>query len=97
MRTTFGKIVAIAVLAGWSSFAVAQGVTVAAGTTIESILIAQQGKKVTLKLGPSDELSGTVKMVTKDVVLISELTGREFFDAVVDIKSVKAVIVRARN
>jgi phytoene dehydrogenase-like protein len=97
MRTDLGKIVAIVVLAGLSSLASAQGVTVAAGTTIESILVAQQGKKVTLKLGPNDELSGTVKVVTKDVVLLSELTGREFFDAVVDIKSVKAVIVRARN
>ena len=97
MRTSLGTFTAVVVLAGLSSLACAQGVTVAAGTTIESILVAQQGKKVTLKLGPNDELSGTVKVVTKDVVLLSELTGREFFDAVVDLKSVKAVIVRARN
>lgn len=97
MRSTLGKFTAVVVLAALSSLVWAQGVPVAAGTTIESILVAQQGKKVTLRLGANDELSGTVKTVTKDVVLLSELTGREFFDAVVDLKSVKAVIVRARN
>jgi hypothetical protein len=97
MHATLGKFSMVVVLAGMSSLAWAQGIAVAAGTTIESMLAAQQGKKVTLKLGPNDELSGTVKAVTKDVVLLSELTGREFFDAVVDLKSVKAVIVRVRN
>ncbi len=97
MRATHGKFTMVAVLAGIASLAWAQSVTVAAGTTIESILVAQQGRKVTLKLGPNDELSGTVKVVTKDLVQLTELTGREFFDAVVDLKSVKAVIVRARN
>lgn len=88
--------VALAV-AAMTSFAWAQGVTVTATSTIESILVAQQGKKVTLKLGPNDDLTGTVKVVTKDLVQLSELAGREFFDAVVDIKSVKAVIIRVRN
>lgn len=97
MRAIFSKAAVVAVLAAMTSFAGAQGVTVTTGSGIESILTAQQGKKVTLKLGPNDELSGTVKVVTKDVVLLTELTGREFFDAVVDLKSVKAVIVRARN
>jgi len=97
MRANLGKVSMVVVLAVISSLAWAQGVTVTAGTTIESILAAQQGKKVTLKLGPNDELSGTVKVVTKDVVQLTELTGREFFDAVVELKSVKAVIVRARN
>ena len=97
MRTLASKVSLIVAVTAMASFAWAQGVTVTAGSGMESILTAQQGKKVTLKLGPNDELSGTVKVVTKDVVLLTELTGREFFDAVVDLRSVKAVIVRARN
>jgi len=97
MRIIAGKVAFVVVIAAVTSLAWAQGVTIAANSTIESILAAQQGKKVTLKLGPNDELTGTIKAVTKDVVQISELSGREFFDAVVDIKSVKAVIVRVRN
>lgn len=97
MRKVASKLSVVLVVAAMTSFAWAQGVTVTATSTIESILAAQQGKKVTLKLGPNDDLTGTVKVVTKDVVHLSELTGREFFDAVVDIKSVKAVIIRVRN
>jgi hypothetical protein len=97
MRELLRIICAVVALVTLASVAAAQAVTVAPGATVESILAAQQGKKVTLKLGPSDELTGTVKVVTKDVVQISELAGREFFDAIVDIKSVKAVIVRTRN
>jgi len=97
MRATLGKFTMVVVIAGIASLAWGQGLVVTTGSAIESILAAQQGKKVTLKLGPNDELSGTVKVVTKEVVQLTELTGREFFDAVVDLKSVKAVIVRARN
>lgn len=97
MRTIVRKVSVVAVLAAMTTFAAAQGVTVAPGAKIESILTAQMGKKVTLKLGPNDELTGTVKAVTKDVVQLSELSGREFFDAVVDLESVKAVIIRVRN
>ncbi len=97
MRKIASKVAVVLVVAAMTSFAWAQGVTVTATSTIESILVAQQGKKVTLKLGPNDDLTGTVKVVTKDVVQLSELSGREFFDAVVDIKSVKAVIIRVRN
>jgi hypothetical protein len=75
----------------------AQPLTVGADDTIEKLLAAQKGKRVTLKLGPGDELTGVVKSVTPTVVHLSELAGREFFDAAVDMKSVRAVIVRTRN
>ena len=77
--------------------ALAQGLTVNADDTIEKLLVAQKGKRVTVKLGPNDELTGVVRNVTPNVVHLSELAGREFFDAAVDVKQVKAVIVRTRN
>lgn len=77
--------------------ALAQALTVSADDTIEKLLAAQKGKRVTVKLGPNDELTGVVKNVTPGVVHLSELAGREFFDAAVDLKAVKAVIVRTRN
>ena len=75
----------------------AQPLTLAADDTIEKLLAAHKGKRVTVKLGPGDELTGVVKAVTPHVVHLSELAGREFFDAAVDVKSVRAVIVRTRN
>lgn len=89
----FGTVVALP----FAQRAGAQALNVAADDTIEKLLVAQKGKRVTLKLGPSDELTGVVKNVTPNVVHLSELAGREFFDAAIDLKQVKAVIVRTRN
>ena len=74
----------------------AQPLAVGADATVEKLLVAQMGKRVTLKLGPGDELTGTVKLATPQVVHLGELAGREFFDAVVDTTRVVAVLVRTK-
>ena len=74
----------------------AQALVVAADDTVEKVLAAQKGKRVTVKLGPGDELTGIVKSVTPQVVHLSEIAGREFFDAVVDTRRVVAVLVRVK-
>ena len=102
MRLPFAAFLAIVALAG--TFAMpsaraqpaAQPLAVGADATVEKILVAQIGKRVTLKLGPGDELTGTVKLVTPKVVHLGEIAGREFFDAVVDTSHVVAVVVRVK-
>lgn len=64
--------------------------------SLESFLIAQQGKKVTIRLGSGDDLSGTVKAVNGSLVQLSELSGKEFYDALIAIPRIAAVIVRAK-
>jgi hypothetical protein len=80
----------------FSQGAAGEPITVGADDTIEKILTAQKGKRVSVKLGASEELTGTVKVVTPQVVLLSELAGKEFFDAVVATKSITAVLVRTK-
>jgi hypothetical protein len=80
-----------------ASASIAQPFVVNADDTLEKLLAAQKGKRVTVKLGPNDELTGVVKAVTPNVVHLGELTGREFFDAAVDLKRIRAVIVRTKN
>ena len=75
----------------------AQPLAVGADDTMEKLIAAQKGKRVTLKLGPNDELTGVVRAVTPNVVHLGELTGREFFDAAIDLKQIRAVIVRTKN
>lgn len=75
----------------------AQGVAVAAADTIQSAVAAQKGKRVTLRLRSGQELTGTLRDATERLAVLGELTGREFFDAVVPIEAVEAVIVRARQ
>jgi hypothetical protein len=76
--------------------ALADTFSVSADDTIEKILSAQKGKRVTVKIGGNEELTGVVKQVTPQVVQLGDLAGKEFFDAAVATKSITAVIVRVR-
>lgn len=62
--------------------------------TVVSVLEAAKGSKVTLRLVAGDEMTGKVATVGDDVVKLVELSGREFFEAVVDLEDVVAVITR---
>ncbi|MGQ0528779.1 MAG: hypothetical protein ACT4PG_02990 [Panacagrimonas sp.] len=56
----------------------------------------REGKLATVLLTSGTELTGKVSSVSDDSVKLSELTGKEFFDAVIDLDDVQAVVVRAR-
>ena len=64
---------------------------------MQTVLTAQKGKQVTVKLDSGDELTGKVGEVTGKVVVLQALTGKEFFDAVINMDDVAAVLVRARE
>ena len=70
---------------------------VKAGDSVESVLAAQKGKKVTLKTRSGQEITGTVKMVSPKLVQVSQVAGKEFFDAVVPLEAVEAVLVRTKD
>jgi hypothetical protein len=84
----------VAVLA---SGALAAPVAIGKADTIASVLAAQQGNRVTLRLGSGEELSGKVVTVGESVVQLGELASKEFFDAVIPISSIEAVVVRVRE
>ena len=60
-------------------------------------LVAHQGKGVTVMLSSGQELSGRVKTVDEDGVVLTELRGKEFFDAAIDLDEVEAVVYRVRD
>lgn len=66
--------------------------------TIAAILKRLEGKPVRLRLaGSGEELSGKLTKVGKDLVQLSELSSREFFDAFVRVDQVSAVVVQTRS
>jgi len=91
------RLLVTAVLCLAIANASAQVVTVAPTDTIQSIVSAQKGKRVTLRMRSGQELTGTLRQSTDRLVVIGELTGREFFDAVVPIDAIEAVIVRTKQ
>ena len=51
---------------------------------------------MTLKLSSAEELSGIVAKVGPDAVQLSQLSGKEFYDAVVPLEKIEALIIRTR-
>ncbi len=65
--------------------------------SVESLLAAQKGKRVTLKTRSGQEITGTVKFVSGRLVQVTQVAGKEFFDAVVPLDAVEAVLVRTKD
>jgi len=55
------------------------------------------GERVTLSLIGGGELQGVVNKVGATALYITELTGKEFFDAIVRLDHISAVTVKMRN
>lgn len=65
--------------------------------SVETVLAAQKDKRVTLRLRSGQEITGTVRLVTSKLVQLGAIGGKEFFDAVVPVAAVEAVIIRTRE
>lgn len=70
---------------------------VAKNDTIRTVLEKHSGQRVTVKLDSGEELTGIVRSVGDKLVHLGELSGKEYFDAVIDHEEVAAVIVRVRG
>jgi len=57
----------------------------------------QVGKRVRLRLVSGQDVEGTVVAVGTAAVQIGRLAGMDFFDAVVRLDQIAAVVVRVRN
>ena len=91
------RLLVIAVLGvAVSSQAYAQGVTVSATDTTQSVVAAQKGKRVTLRLRSGQELSGMVRTTSDKLVVLESVSGREFFDVVIPVDAVEAVLIRTK-
>ena len=70
---------------------------VRSGDTVKSVLERLIGQRVSLVLTTGPELTGVVTAVGDKVVLLKNLTNRDFFDGVANIEQIGAVIVKTRS
>jgi hypothetical protein len=61
---------------------------------IVQTLQSLKGKRATLRLESGQELSGVVAAADDDTVRLTELSGMEYFDAVVRTERIEAVVMR---
>ena len=88
---------AVALVLALAAGVAAAELKVAPADTVESVLAAQKGRKVTLRLRSGQETGGMVTMVSAKLVQLSSVTGKEFFDAVVPLEAIEAVFVRTKD
>lgn len=95
MRSALTALLAAATLASFP--VLAAEVKISAADTVESVLTAQKSKRVTVRLRSGQEMTGTVREITPRLVHLGALSGREFFDAVIAVESIEAVVIRTRD
>jgi len=94
MRALLAAFVCTALFA---SAAYGQEVKITAGDTTQSILGAQKNKRVSVRLRGGQELTGIVRDTNSKLLVLGAVSGREFFDAVVPLEAVEAVLIRTKQ
>ena len=65
--------------------------------SVKMVLERQVGKRVAVVLPTGQELNGVVIKVTRYLLHLSELGGRELNDAVIPLDRINAVVIRVRT
>lgn len=63
--------------------------------TVKTALERQTGQQVELRLKSGDKIAGKVAKVGEKAIQLVEVTGQEFFEALVLIDDVSVIVVRA--
>lgn len=97
MRTALAIFGIAAALACTAIPATGAELKVGANDSVQSVLAANKGGRATVRLRSGQELTGVVREVNSRVVQLGALSGREFFDAVVPLEAVEAVLIRTKE
>lgn len=92
MRLTATALLCLAI----ATSAFADGLAVAPADTTASVIAAQKGKRVTLRLRSGEELAGVVRNASDRLVVLGQVSGREYFDAAVPVDAIEAVLIRVQ-
>jgi uncharacterized membrane protein len=87
-------LIVIAALAS-SSLLAQEKAALQPNATVLSVLQGSVGKTVELRMNCGEKIGGKVEQVNDNLVLLSHLTGAEYFDGFVNIKDISAVVIRS--
>jgi hypothetical protein len=63
--------------------------------SVLSVLQGNSSKTVELHMQCGEKIGGKVEQVNDNLVLLSHLTGAEYFDGFVNVKDISAVVIRS--
>ena len=98
-RILLSALIGIACFAAAPAIVSAQEVKyeLKASAKLVDVLAENIGKRVALKLVSGEEVEGTVTSVGKELVHVSRLSGKEFYDAVISLDKITAIRMRMRD
>ena len=67
------------------------------GDTVQSVLEKQVGQPIDLRMKSGEKLVGKLEKVAGKAAHLSSLAGAEFYDAIVNIEDISAVVVKTRG
>ena len=91
------KVLAIVLVGIACATASAADLKLTPSDTIETVLAANKGKRVTVRLRSGQEMTGTVTLASAKLLQLSAPTGKDFFDAVVPLEAIEAVFIRTKD
>jgi hypothetical protein len=91
----YSLVIGIIVAVTCSSLVAQEKASLQPNATILSVLRGSTGKTVELHLNSGEKIGGKVEQVNDNLVLLSHLTGAEFFDGFVNAKDISAVVIRS--
>ena len=74
----------------------AEPITVGSTDNLATVLKGQIGKKVSIRTSSGSELSGKIVSVNGGLTHLGQLTGKEFYDAVIVNTNIESVTVRVK-
>jgi hypothetical protein len=81
----------------FSTFAEEPTLTTQGAQPLRDSLKAKVGAQVALQLIGGQDVSGKVVEVGDHAVRLSELTGKEFYDALIRLEHISAIVIRTRD
>lgn len=94
MKTSFISSIVLAAMFATTAFA-GPGLGFTESDTVKTVVERQTGQQVELRLKSGDKIAGKVAKVGDKAIQLVEVTGQEFYEALVLIDDVSVVIVRA--
>jgi hypothetical protein len=96
-RVMMGLIVAVFLIAFQSIVAAQEKIELRQDIGIKEALLQFTGKRVSVTLDSGTAYEGILTKVGDHLIHISRLTGKEYFDAVIRIDKISALVVRTRS
>jgi len=84
------------ILFGAVSGSLAEDLSFKPSDNLRIALEGQKGKTVTIRLNSGEDLTGKVRSVGEELLHLGELAGKEYYDALVDLDKISAMIVRVK-